>query len=321
MVVFVCNALGIQLYLGIARQKALLDLPNDRSSHQTPTPRGGGLLWAPTFITAIFILLPSYWLSALALLLAGGISYIDDLTGLPTRYRLPIHFLAVLFLILDMQSTWPWWAILTSLILLTGWLNTFNFMDGINGITTIYGLVMLSTFWSLSSITHPSLSPQRLEPIMIAALLAFAIFNFRKKALCFAGDVGSVSLALILGWLFLQHWSGPSSLYLLAFPLLYAVDSVMTIAIRLHQRENIFKAHRTHLYQLLANERGWDHRYVALLYGIVQLLINCVAILWVATLGPAFQLISLFVAYLVGCTIYFFVRYSLLSTENGQSVL
>jgi UDP-GlcNAc:undecaprenyl-phosphate GlcNAc-1-phosphate transferase len=308
LLVMVLNGVGIQLYLGLARRKALLDLPNDRSSHQIPTPRGGGLLWAPTFMAAILLWFPAFYLSALALLLAAGISYIDDLKALPMRYRLPIHFLAVFLLIWDTQAAWPWWAVLAALVLLTGWLNTVNFMDGINGITTVYGLVMLGTFWSLSGTEHPAWSLQALEPIMIMALLAFAVFNFRKKALCFAGDVGSVSLALILGWVFLQHWSGASSLFLLAFPLVYAVDSVMTILVRLSRGENIFQPHRTHLYQLLANEQGWDHRVVALVYGLLQMVINVVAITYLAKLGPSVQLYSLIILYLLFCGLYFGVR-------------
>jgi UDP-N-acetylmuramyl pentapeptide phosphotransferase/UDP-N-acetylglucosamine-1-phosphate transferase len=305
----VLNGLGIQLYLHYAQQKALLDTPNARSSHEVPTVRGGGLLFAPTFIALLLFYAPGYYLSALALALAALISFLDDLYTLPVRYRLPAHFLSVALLIYDTQSTWPIWAGLLALILITGWLNTFNFMDGINGISAVYAAVLLGSFFIVPLYNHAARHAVfAILPGMLAAILAFSWFNFRKKALCFAGDIGSVSLALILAWALLMHWYSPQSLYLLTFPALYAVDSVMTILVRLRRGENIFEAHRTHLYQLLANERGWDHRIIALLYGGLQFVINITVISTISDLSFSTQLLIVTSIYLILCALYFLAR-------------
>jgi len=309
IVVFILNIAGIHLYLRYAQQKALLDTPNARSSHEVPTVRGGGLLFAPTFIALLLFYAPGYNLSALALAIAAVISFLDDLYTLPVRYRLPVHFLSVALLIYDTQSTWPIWASLLALILITGWLNTFNFMDGINGISAVYATVLFGSFFIVPLYNHAArhaLYP--ILPDMLAAILAFSWFNFRKKVLCFAGDIGSVSLALILAWALLMHWHSPQSLYLLAFPALYAVDSVMTILVRLSRRENIFEPHRTHLYQLLANEQGWDHRLIALLYGGLQFIINIIALYTLSEQPLTTQLTGVAGLYLLLCALYFTLR-------------
>lgn len=318
-VVFILNIIGIHLYSRYAQKKALLDTPNARSSHEVPTVRGGGILFAPTFIALLLFYAPGYYLSALSLALAALISFLDDLYTLPVRYRLPAHFLSVALLIYDTQSTWPILAALLALILITGWLNTFNFMDGINGISAVYATVFLGSLLLVPLYDHaarhavfPTL------PGMLAAILAFSWFNFRKKALCFAGDIGSVSLALILAWALLMHWNGPQSLYLLAFPALYAVDSVMTILVRLSRRENIFEPHRTHLYQFLANERGWDHRAIALLYGGLQFSINIAVIFTLPKHPLTTQLFAVAILYLILCILYFILRHPITEQNLPQ---
>lgn len=313
LLVFAINYVGIWVFLKLIKQEAFLDTPNKRSSHQTPTPRGGGLFIPVTFIFLLLSYSTNYVLSAIAILLVGAISFLDDLKGISHKIRLPVHFIAVMLLLFDTHAQWPVMGIVLGLILITGWLNTFNFMDGINGITTIYGIVFLLFLWGTPYVYSGAKIPGiSVEPFVIVVLLAFGVFNFRKKARCFGGDVGSISLALIIAWSFLVHWEGPGSLYLLAFPLIYAVDSVMTIIIRIRRKENIFKAHRTHLYQLLANEKGLDHRVVALIYGILQIVINLLAILWLKNQTVTVQFMGLVLLYLLFCASYFLTRKQLI---------
>ena len=308
-IIFVSNLVGIALFLHYARRQALLDTPNVRSSHDVPTVRGGGILFTPTFAVLLFLYFPAHYPAIAALILAALISFLDDLYTLPVRYRLPAHFLSVTLLIYDTQAAWSPWAWLLALILITGWLNTFNFMDGINGISAVYAAVILASFFWVPLENHAARDAVFTAiPGMLMALLAFSWFNFRKKALCFAGDIGSVSLALILAWALLIHWYSPQSLYLLAFPALYAVDSVMTILVRLWRGENIFEAHRTHLYQLLANEQGWDHRLIALLYGGLQFVINITVIFTISDLNFSTQLLIVTSIYLILCALYFLAR-------------
>ncbi len=308
------NLIGLYAFLHYARKQAILDIPNDRSSHTLPTVRGGGIGFAPTFVLASLWSAPSPTLQialiSLAVLLSSAISFIDDRRPLPARVRLPIHFFSVALLIYSVQPGWPWWGFALSLVLITGWLNTFNFMDGINGISAVYGLSLLATYMLMPYLGAEG-QPEYLQPVAWAvagAVAAFSYFNFRPRALCFAGDVGSISLALILAWGFLSYWQGATSIYMLAFPLLYAIDSVLTIVVRISRKENIFKPHRSHFYQLLANEWKVGHRSIALGYGTGQLLINAYATRYWAGLSPEAQLSRVILLYLLGCALYLIAR-------------
>ncbi|MCG8326119.1 MAG: hypothetical protein MI974_00480 [Chitinophagales bacterium] len=314
LILFSANLIGIYIYIYYAQHKSLLDSPNERSSHKRPTVRGGGLFLAPTFLFSLLHFFPSHYLSVFAILLIAIVSFVDDLRNLSYRIRLPLQLLSSLLLIFDSQPSWSIGAILLALILITGWVNTFNFMDGINGNIVISGSVMLASFGWLH-LDNDSMW-EALEPYMIMAIFAFAIFNFRKKALCFAGDVGSVSLAMILAWFFLMHWQGLNSLYLLLLPAIFAVDSVMTIILRLFRRENIFQPHRTHLYQLLANERGWDHRVVAILYGVIQIGINLIAFKVVSGASSRIQFFFITGIYVFLSLIYFLCRKLILGSNK-----
>jgi UDP-N-acetylmuramyl pentapeptide phosphotransferase/UDP-N-acetylglucosamine-1-phosphate transferase len=311
-IIFLLNLRGMALYLRYAKKKAILDLPNLRSSHDHPTIRGGGLFLAPSFFALILIYSQEYFFSGIAILLGAAISYIDDLKNLSARIRLPFQLLAVMLLLMSIQSSWSLWTLVLGLILITGWINTFNFMDGINGISAIYAIVYLASV--ALTITQAQTIHFSLYIItgMLSAVLAFLYYNFREKALCFMGDVGSVGLALILAWFFLVLWNGGNSLFLFLFVLLYAVDSVMTILLRLIRGENIFQAHRSHLYQILANEKSIDHRSIAAYYGFLQFVINLLAIYWISDLNVQHQLIYIIVIYLTFCALYFILRFKFL---------
>ena len=162
-------------------------------------------------------------------------------------------------------------------------------MDGINGITGLYSLALIVTLiWLNQSVEFIN---QNLLIITALSLLVFLFFNFRHKARCFAGDVGSVSMAFIvifaIGLLILKTHE---FLYILLLAV-YGVDTVLTIFIRLYNRENIFEAHRTHTYQKLSNEHQVSHRLVALLYAALQVLVN-ILIIYIVRLNhsPLFEI-------------------------------
>lgn len=301
--VFVINLIGLIFFLYYAKRKNIVDKPNERSSHQTITIRGGGVFFTPTFAALLFCFYPEHYLAAIALVIVSAISFLDDIYTLPVRIRLPIHFLSVALLIHDLQMYLPLLIGLLLLIMITAWLNTFNFMDGINGITGLYAIVLLFSLYLTQGL--------ELDIVILGMLLSvivFMFFNFRKKALCFAGDVGSVSLALIIAWAFLYKWMGLESLYMLAFPALYAVDSIITIIQRLLKKENIFEAHRSHLYQILANEQKIDHRIIAMTYAFLQLFINYFALSYIAELSMFNQFIFLAILYITLGSTYLFVK-------------
>ena len=171
-----------------------------------------------------------------------------------------------------------WWWIIIALIICTGIINAYNFMDGINGITGGYSLVVLLSLAYINEEVTPFVE-QDLIYTVIMSVLVFCFFNFRKKARCFAGDVGSVSIAFILlfllGKLIIQ--TGDFSWIILLS--VYGVDSVLTIFHRLMLHENIGLPHRKHLYQLMANELRIPHVVVSVIYMVLQFLIVA-GLLW-----------------------------------------
>lgn len=263
--------LGVQvLYFFIAKKYRIIDKPNERSSHTQPTIRGGGIV----FILAVFlawIMGEASWPLTLGVLLAGAVSLVDDIRPLHQLPRISVHLLATGLLIYDVsQGTALGLWIPVLFFLLIGWTNLFNFMDGINGITVLYALVSLLTFYQLPFLA----TDHELIALLIISCLVFAWFNVRKKAMTFAGDVGSIGMAMVLGYLMIKAIFITQNPFYLFFFSLYGVDAGFTILIRLYKRENIFKPHRTHLYQYLANEKGYSHLTISFSYALVQLMIN-----------------------------------------------
>ncbi|MEX2514396.1 MAG: glycosyltransferase family 4 protein [Cyclobacteriaceae bacterium] len=266
------------LFFRIARQFGINDRPNERSSHQETTIRGGGMVFTLAVMVAFF-LGEVQWPLFLAVILVAVVSFVDDIRQLHQWPRFLAHFLAA-FLILyaiGMGDLPFWWAPLLFLFLI-GWVNIFNFMDGINGITVLYALVSLWSFYLIPAMEHDR------ELILLVGLsgLVFAFFNLRKKAITFAGDVGSIVMALLLGYLMLKAILLTQNPLYLVFFTVYALDGLVTLAIRLRKGENIFQPHRTHLYQYLVNEWGYGHQPVAVSYALIQLGIN---LFWIYGLG------------------------------------
>jgi UDP-GlcNAc:undecaprenyl-phosphate/decaprenyl-phosphate GlcNAc-1-phosphate transferase len=265
-------------YFRIADRYAIIDKPNQRSSHQKPVIRGGGIV----FIVAIVLWFlyegfawPWFIVGVTA---AAIISFLDDISPQPAGRRFLIHFVAVVLLLVQVAAfSWPWWLVLPVLIVCIGTLNAFNFMDGINGITGIYALVSLLSMGYVNRYVL-SFTSETLIGATLAAVLVFLFFNFRKKARCFAGDVGSVTIAFVLIFILLQLIRASGNFWWVLIFWMYGVDSVITILYRLKYGENIFKPHRKHLYQYLSNEFRWPHRSVAVLYGVLQAGINAVLI-------------------------------------------
>jgi UDP-N-acetylmuramyl pentapeptide phosphotransferase/UDP-N-acetylglucosamine-1-phosphate transferase len=169
--------------------------------------------------------------------------------------------------------TYTVWIIIPAYILVIGTINAYNFMDGINGITGAYSLITILSLYFINESGIQFVSNELLI-ITVLALLVFNCFNFRKKAKCFAGDVGSVSMAFIIIFFILLIILKTEDLKYIGLLLFYGLDTVSTIIFRLIRRENIFEAHRSHFYQYLANVIGWQHLWISTLYMIVQLMVN-----------------------------------------------
>jgi UDP-N-acetylmuramyl pentapeptide phosphotransferase/UDP-N-acetylglucosamine-1-phosphate transferase len=261
-------------YFSIAKRYKIVDRPNDRSSHQSVTIRGGGIIFPIAIILSLILIKQFSFLLITALFLTGLISLLDDINNVSNYIRFVIHGLAVSLTLLyfDLFMAWPIWLIILAYILFIGIINAFNFMDGINGITGVYSLVILFFLFYINQKLGFTYKSYIIIPGI--ACLVFLYFNFRKKAKCFAGDVGSVTIGFWIAVLLLMLIIDTENLKYLLFLSVYGIDTVLTIIHRLILKQNIFKAHRMHLFQYMVNERKLSHLRVAAIYGIAQALIN-----------------------------------------------
>ncbi len=283
------------IYFKIADRFNIIDKPNHRSAHTEITLRGGGIVFPIAFLLFFIIStwgklvhLPlldqaaenhNYLIFGVGLLLLCTISFLDDLYDLSSKIRIVFHIISVSFLLAFLNAfvLLPIWAIPVLYILIIGILNAYNFMDGINGITGLYSLVvLLSLFYVNQNLV--SFVDRDFIIFPVLACLVFLFFNFRKKAKCFMGDIGSMGIAFwvvaLIGLLMMKT----GEIKWILFLAVYGVEVISTILERLKLKENIFEAHRRHLYQLLANEKKISHLIVSTLYAAVQLIINAVVI-------------------------------------------
>ncbi len=261
-------------YFKIADRFNIIDKPNLRSSHTQITLRGGGILFPIAVVIGFGMGYVSLSLT-LAIVLVAVVSFIDDIRPLSQLPRLLAHVVAIGLVLYDLEIViCGWWWLPVVAILLIGWTNAFNFMDGINGITVLYAWVSLVSFRFLPEMVA---SVPMLD-VMSIACLVFAFFNLRKRAKTFAGDVGSVAMALFLGYYMVKLIITTQQIGYLLFFAVYGIDAVLTIFNRLRKKENILEAHRSHLYQYLANEKRLPHVGVALCYATVQLAVNCLTV-------------------------------------------
>lgn len=293
-------------YIYFARKTQIIDTPNHRSSHVKPTVRGGGILFPLTVLFVNIYYGFDYPWFMCGLLAISIISFWDDVSPLPYAPRMIVHILSVLLMVADLNLSVHWYFLLP--IPFVAFVNACNFMDGINGITTTFGLAVFIVMLYIDVWMEQFVNPSYLI-LLILSVLVFSIFNFRKKALCFAGDVGSVSLSFIIGFLILLMIIQFKSVLFLGLVMVFAVDSSMTILYRMANRENLTKPHRTHLYQLLANELKISHLTVSSLYGVTQLSISIVLVMLMhLSLGLAAQLLVLLIAYIGMAAFYIWMR-------------
>ena len=258
------------LYFRIAEHYNITDHPNERSSHANVTIRGGGMIFLIAAL-CVAVMYPAHWLPVSGVFVIGIISFWDDIHTLSSRIRLLFHFIAVtmMFYYLGLLGSAPWYSFMLLYIIVIGVINMYNFMDGINGITGAYSLVVLCGLQYVN-LTQIAFIEADVIWLPLIACVVFLVFNFRNKAKCFAGDVGSVTIAfwiimLLLRLIYKAHnWS-----YIL-FLVVYGVDSGLTIFHRLILKQNIMKAHRLHFYQILANERKRSHLLISFGYALIQ---------------------------------------------------
>lgn len=262
-------------YLKIAKKYNIVDKPNHRSSHTKPTIRGGGVLFY--FAIVLYFIVSNfanpYFFIGLSLI--AIISYVDDLVTLSSKFRLFFQFIAIavttyqVFLITNIQI--EYYFLPAIIIIGVGFINIYNFMDGINGLTAIYSLVCFIGIY-LINMNEAIIDPKILIYIMLS-IGVFGYYNFRKKALFFAGDIGSITIAVILFFFLLLFTVKLESPLIILLVLIYGVDAVLTIAYRKYIKENIMDAHRHHIYQKMTDRLKLSHIKISLLYAVNQLII------------------------------------------------
>ena len=285
----------------------LLDIPNDRSSHTQPTPRGGGLgfiiAFAITSGISVFLFsdsLPLYplWITLIPLAIIG---IIDDRQGVPSsiRYLVQLVVAGITTFYVGVFPQ-PWLlqlgifgqiiAIAITLIGMTAIINFYNFMDGLDGLVASCTAIQLG--FQAIYLNQPILW------LLVAALFGFLIWNW-SPAKIFMGDVGSTSLGAIVAFSLLSSHQDASetwSALVITFPILG--DAVYTLFRRLLNHENIFQAHRSHIYQRL-QQSGMSHGQVVSIYVLLNLSI-AISIINVGTIGAWYGFFSVIALIILG---------------------
>ena len=273
LIVFVLLFVAELFYFRIADRCNIIDKPNERSSHTKITLRGGGVIFYFGALAYFLISGFEYPCFILALTFVTFISFVDDVRSTSQKLRLLFHFSAMVLMFYQWGLfSLSWWWIIIALIICTGIINAYNFMDGINGITGGYSLVILGALAYINAEITQFVEPALVYTVL-CSVLVFCFFNFRKRAKCFAGDVGSVSIAFILLFLIGKLIIQTEDFSWIILLSVYGIDSVLTIIHRLILHENISLPHRKHMYQLMANELKMPHVRVSLVYMAVQAIV------------------------------------------------
>jgi UDP-N-acetylmuramyl pentapeptide phosphotransferase/UDP-N-acetylglucosamine-1-phosphate transferase len=230
-----------------------LDQPNARSSHQRPTPRGGGLVFVLVGSAMALALGSRLPLLCVPLALVG---LLDDRLDLPAGVRYGAQLLTAALLLATAATPLPWWLLPLVLVAITAVINFVNFMDGLDGLVAGCAAVLLTVAALITP--SPTLWP------LVGGLLGFLGWNW-SPARVFMGDVGSTFLGAVFAASVLQQPTPQAALALLlvGFPLLG--DACLCVLRRLAAGQPVFQAHRLHLFQRL-QQAGWSHRQVASLW-------------------------------------------------------
>lgn len=292
--------------------RGVVDTPNHRSSHQTPRPRGAGLaviaVVLPAWLTWAW-LTSATWLTAYlvpsAVLGLAAVSWRDDLTNLSTLPRLAAHIGAAIILVSSLPGlVFQGWLpppvdAAAATILLVWFINLYNFMDGIDGITGVESITIGAGLAVTALLVgNPS---DAWPPYLIAAAAAGFLFWNWAPARVFLGDVGSIPLGALLGWALLAAAANGQWAVATILPAYYLADATITLVRRLLSGSNVLQAHREHFYQrAIQNGRGHAKVAIAITIANVALVGHAViatriaeAYAWLAVVSAAFVVAGL----------------------------
>jgi UDP-N-acetylmuramyl pentapeptide phosphotransferase/UDP-N-acetylglucosamine-1-phosphate transferase len=298
----------------------ILDHPNERSLHDRPVPRGGGLAIIIAIIvcgTVAALFYPERVLAGITLgiLMVAAVSFLDDRYSVPPLYRLVAHVLAAAVILyggfslqkLEIPGAswhWPYAAGVASSALFIVWMiNLYNFMDGMDGFAGGMTLFGFGAFAAMGWMTGHDLF-FTINLIVAAAATGFLVFNF-PPARIFMGDIGSSTLGLLAASLSL--WGARDGVFPFWVAVLvfspFIADATVTLLRRLWRHEKIWQAHKTHFYQKLV-QAGWGHRKTVLLeYAIM---FGCgISALWSMRASDEIQL-AILIAWILFYFAFFF---------------
>jgi UDP-N-acetylmuramyl pentapeptide phosphotransferase/UDP-N-acetylglucosamine-1-phosphate transferase len=256
----------------------LLDHPNERSSHTQATPRGGGLailaVLLPAWLVLSFLVPPqsevgeiARWLVPVGALVLAAVSFVDDLRGLPQWVRFLVQAVTVTVAIPLLSGPvfqgllGPWFDTVVTAIVWLWFINLFNFMDGIDGIAGIETIGLGIGLYAIGAAFMPIAADFGQSLTIAAAMAGFLVWNWHPARI-FLGDVGSIPLGFLLGWLLLDLAASGLWQAALILPLYYLADATLTLLRRLFRGAVVWQPHREHCYQT-AVQRGRKHSTVA----------------------------------------------------------
>lgn len=283
------------VYAGLRRFQ-VLDRPNDRSNHSVPTPRGGGLGFVFALL-GFLLVIHAPWQLLVGFALLTAVSFADDLRGLPPRLRFAAQLVAVALLLSSMPplGLLPQWLELPVIALAWLWfINLFNFMDGSDGLAASEAIAIGAGVLLIALPLDEAYPLLHFGQLVTATVLGFAPWNWHRAKL-FMGDVGSIPLGFLLGYLLLLLAGQGFAAAALILPAYFVTDASITLAGRLWRRERVFEAHSQHAYQQ-AIRGGIPHDAVARDVIALNLLLVILALL--STFSGPHPLPSVVVAYL-----------------------
>lgn len=271
-VVFALGVIATPVAIAVLGRLQVVDVPNARSSHTRPTVRGAGVGVALVGTSALAAAGVStdadVAIVAVAAAAYAAVGLTDDLRDLSVRYRLPLQVVISVGAVVVAGTIGHALLVLVAIAALVGYLNAFNFMDGINGISGFHA-VGVGLTWTAAGLLSDSDAAVLLGAVLTAAALAFLPYNF-PHARGFLGDVGSYFFG---GWIAVSAvvLYGQVPVLAIVLPLTpYAADTAWTLFRRIRRGETWHEAHREHVYQRLVGS-GWSHTRTALLVGVLTL--------------------------------------------------
>ena len=300
---FVTTAL-LLVFLKTPLSNLALDEPNARSLHVHQVPRSGGLALVLGVIVAWLVTdVDSRWILLVLVLMA--VSLVDDLRGLPVRWRLLAQLVVSTCFIWLFGAGLVWWQMLFALLGLVWITNLYNFMDGSDGLAGGMAVFGFGAY-AIAAYSAQNMPLAQMCCAIVASSLAFLTFNFHPARI-FMGDAGSIPLGFLAGAIGLFGWQQGAWTHW--FPILvfspFVVDATITLLKRLINGERVSVAHKAHYYQRLV-QMGWGHKKTALAEYVLMFLTSSSAIfmlkttfLWVCTLLLLWALILFFLMLLV----------------------